>query len=128
MEAKQQAISTPNAAPPAGPYNQGVRYGNLIFTASVGTRRPGQPDPAPDDFKGQVARTLDNLKAILEAGGSSLDNVIHVTAYLRDRSKFAEMNEVYKTYFTGTLPARSLVFIADGGPVSFDAVAFVPGS
>jgi 2-iminobutanoate/2-iminopropanoate deaminase len=121
----KQAISTSNAAPPGGPYSQGIRWGNLIFTASVGSRRPGQPDPAPDDFEAQVANTLENLKAILEAGGSSLDNVLKVTAYLRDRSKFEQMNEVYRRYFTGTPPARALVLVADGGPISFDAVAFV---
>ncbi len=121
----RQAISTPNAAPPAGPYNQGVRWDRLIFTASVASRRPGQPDPAPDDYRAHAGRALDNLKAILEAGGSSLDNVLKVTLYLRDRSRFGEVNEVYQTYFRGTLPARSLVIVADGSPVSFDAIAFV---
>jgi 2-iminobutanoate/2-iminopropanoate deaminase len=121
----KQAISTPKAAPPGGPYNQGIRWGNLVFTASVGSRRPGQPDPAPEDFKAHVANALENVKAILEAGGSSLDNVLKVTAYLRDRSKFEEMNEVYRRYFAGTLPARALVLVADGGPIAFDAIAFV---
>jgi 2-iminobutanoate/2-iminopropanoate deaminase len=122
---EQKAISTTNAAPPAGPYNQGIRWGNMVFTASVGSKRPGQPDPSPDDFKAHTVAALENLKAILEAGGSSLDRVVKVTVYIRDIGKYAELNEVYKQYFTGTLPARAIVIVAGGGPIGFDAIGYV---
>lgn len=123
----QEPISTDKANPPYGPYNQGVRWGNLIFTASVSGRRPGQPEPSPDDVRGTAAGALENIRDILEAGGSSLAHVLKVTAYLRDMDDYAAMNEVYVRYFTGVLPARTLVTTPGSrGPVSFDAIAHVP--
>jgi 2-iminobutanoate/2-iminopropanoate deaminase len=122
-----EPISTAKANPPYGPYNQGIRWGNLIFTASVSGRRPGRPEPAPDDVRAHAAGALENIRDILEAGGSSLDCVLKVTAYLRDMADYNAMNEVYVQYFTGVLPARSLVPVPGArGPVSFDAIAYVP--
>ncbi|MBI3976692.1 MAG: reactive intermediate/imine deaminase [Chloroflexi bacterium] len=123
---EKHAVRTDRAAPPAGPYNQAVRWGNLVFTASVGGRRPGQ-EPAPDaDIRAHTANALENLKAILEAAGSSLDNVLKITAYLRDMNDFDAMNEVYRRYITGVLPARALVSVPGyRSPVAFDAIAFV---
>jgi 2-iminobutanoate/2-iminopropanoate deaminase len=123
----QQPISTDKANPPYGPYNQGVRWGNLIFTASVSGKRPGRDEPPPDDVRAHAAGALENIRDILEAGGSSLDRVLKVTAYLRDMADYAAMNEVYVRYFTGVLPARTLVTTPGSrGPVSFDAIAYVP--
>ena len=126
---RQEAISTDRAVRPAGPYSQGVRWENLIFTASVGTRDPktGQDAPA-DDVAAGARNALENVKAIVEAGGGSLETVLKVTLYLRDFANFAAVNEVYKTYFTGpVLPVRSLV-VLPGSPsaVSFDAIAYRP--
>lgn len=125
----KQAVQTPHAAPPGGPYSQAVRWGNLVFTASVTGRRPGQPLPAETDIKAHVANALENLKAILEAAGTSLDNVLKVTVYLRDMADFEAMNEVYRQYFTDVLPARALVTVPGyRSPVAFDAIAFIPES
>lgn len=125
---EHEAISTANANPPYGPYSQGVRWGNLIFTASVAGRRPGQPDPAPDDVRAHTRGCLENIRDVLEAGGSSLDCVVKVTAYLRDMADYDGMNEVYREFFTGVLPARSLVPVPGSrGPVSFDAIGYIPG-
>jgi 2-iminobutanoate/2-iminopropanoate deaminase len=123
----QEPISTSKANPPYGPYSQGVRWGGLIFTASVSGRRPGQPEPPPDDVRAHAAGALENIRDILEAGGSSLAHVLKVTAYLRDMADYDAMNEVYVRSFTGVLPARSLVMTPTArGPVSFDAIAAVP--
>jgi 2-iminobutanoate/2-iminopropanoate deaminase len=125
---KQQAVSTDRAAPPAGPYNQAVRWGDLVFTASVGSSRPGEQPPDARDVRAHTANALENLKAILEAAGSSLDNVVKVSAYLRDMGDYQAMNEVYRQYFTGVLPARTLV-VVPGSPslIGFDAIGFVAG-
>jgi 2-iminobutanoate/2-iminopropanoate deaminase len=123
---RQQPIATDQAAAPFGPYNQGIRWGDLIFTASVGSQRPGQEMPAQDDIRAHVAAALENIKAIVEAGGGSLDTVLRVTVYLRDMNDYAALNEVYTTYFTGTLPARSMVSTPGARwPVGFDAIAHV---
>jgi len=126
----QQAIATDRAAPPGGPYNQGVRWGDLIFTASVGPRNPKLGDLPPDDVRAAARGALENIKAIVEAGGGSLATVLKVTLYLRDPADFNAVNEVYRTYFTGpVLPARSLVPVPGARtPVSFDAIAYrLPG-
>jgi len=124
----KEQIRTDKAHPPIGPYSQGVRWDRLIFTASVGTNNP-QFGPAPaGDVKAAARNALENLKAILEAGGSSLDNVLKVTFYIRDMNDFAAINEVYSQYFANEpRPARALVPVAGmRGPLSFDAIAFVP--
>ncbi len=124
---EQQAISTNRAAPPAGPYHQGIRWERLVFTASVGSQRPGQEPPPADDVRAHTTNALDNLRAILEAAGTSLACVLKVTAYLRDMDDYTAMNDVYRQYFTGVLPARALVSVPGArGPIGFDAIAYLP--
>lgn len=123
----QEAIVTDKANPPYGPYSQGIRWENLIFTASVSGRRPGQPEPPPDDVRAHARGCLENIRDVVEAGGSSLACVLKVTAYLRDMNDYDAMNEVYQQFFSAPLPARSLVPVPGSrGPVSFDAVAYRP--
>ena len=120
------AISTDRATPPAGPYNQGIRWNNLVYTASVSTRHPTLGVPTEGDAREAARNALENLRAILEAGGSDLDHVLHVTLYLNDFDDYAAVNEVYATYFTGILPARSLIRAGGArGGCSFDAVGYV---
>ena len=124
---EHQAISTNKANPPAGPYNQGIKWNNLVYTASVAARHPVFGVAPEGDVRAAARNALENIKAILEAGGSDLDHVLHVTLYINDIEDFAAINEVYETYFTGIRPARSLVRV--GGPrgtCSFDAVGYVP--
>jgi 2-iminobutanoate/2-iminopropanoate deaminase len=124
----KEQIKTDKAHPPIGPYSQGIRWERLIFTASVPTTNP-QFGAAPEgDVKAAARNALENLKAILEAGGSSLDNVLKVTFYIRDMGDFAAINEVYSQYFASEpRPARALVPVATSrSPVSFDAIAFGP--
>jgi 2-iminobutanoate/2-iminopropanoate deaminase len=123
---EQVAIATERANPPAGPYNQGVRWGDLIFTASVAPRNPQLGEPAAGDVRAAARGALENVKAIVEAGGGSLETVLKVTLYLRDMADFGAVNEVYRTYFTGpVLPARAPVPVPGANsPVSFDAIAY----
>ena len=123
---EQVAIVTDRANPPAGPYNQGVRWGDLIFTASVAPRNPQMGEPPAGDVRAAARGALENVKAIVEAGGGSLATVLKVTLYLRDMADFGAVNEVYRTYFNGpVLPARALVPVPGANsPVSFDAIAY----
>lgn len=120
------AISTDRANPPGGPYSQGVRWQDLIFTASVVPRNPQLGDPPEGDVRAAARGALENVKAIVEAGGGGLDTVLKVTLYLRDMADFTAVNEVYQQYFTGPLlPARSLIAVPGArSPVSFDAIAY----
>jgi len=124
----KQGIGTDRAAAPIGPYSQGIRWDRLVFTASVPTSNPAF-GPAPEgDVRAATRNALENLKAILEAGGSSLDHVLKVTLYIRDMQDFEAVNEVYRRYFAAEpRPVRSLVAVASArSPVSFDAIGYVP--
>ena len=108
-------ISTDGAPAAIGPYAQGVRVGNLIFTAGQGGLDPVTGQVVPGGIKEQTERTIANLKAVLEAGGSSLGQVVKATVFLKDINDFAAMNAVYASFFeidSDTLPARTTVEVA----------------
>lgn len=107
----KEIISTENAPGAIGPYSQGVKVGDLVYTS-------GQLpiDMATGelvlDAKGATKASLDNVKAILEAAGTSMDKVFKTTVFVRDLNDFNDVNEVYATYFEGNPPARSCVQVA----------------
>jgi 2-iminobutanoate/2-iminopropanoate deaminase len=103
------AITTDHAPKPVGPYSQAIIEGDFIFLAGQGPGNPltGQLDRG--DVKHETRQTLENIKAVLEAAGSSLDKVVKCNVYLRDINDFAGMNEVYATYFTAPPPARTTI-------------------
>jgi 2-iminobutanoate/2-iminopropanoate deaminase len=99
------------AAPAAiGPYSQAFVSGGFIFTSGQIPLSPESGEVAGGDIKGQTDQVIRNLKAVLEAGGSSLEKVIKTTCFLSDMANFAAFNEVYARYFTGK-PARSTVAV-----------------
>ena len=98
-----------NKAPAAiGPYSQGLTLGNLIFTSGQIPLNPQTGVLMGNDIKEQTHRVCQNLKAVLEASGSSLENTVKTVCYLSDMTNFSEFNEVYAQYFTQK-PARSCV-------------------
>jgi 2-iminobutanoate/2-iminopropanoate deaminase len=108
-------ITTDGAPAAIGPYAQGVRVGNLIFTAGQGALDPITGQVVAGGIKEQTERTIENLKAILEAGGSSLGQVVKATVFMKDLNDFAAMNAVYSSYFgtdDETLPARTTVEVS----------------
>jgi 2-iminobutanoate/2-iminopropanoate deaminase len=108
-------ISTDGAPAAIGPYAQGVRVGNLIFTAGQGGLDPITGQVVSGGIKEQTERTIANLKAVLEAGGSSLGQVVKATVFLKDINDFAAMNAVYASFFesdSDTLPARTTLEVA----------------
>jgi 2-iminobutanoate/2-iminopropanoate deaminase len=109
------AIAT-NAAPAAiGPYSQGVRAGNLVFTAGQIALDPATQQVIAPGITEQTTRVLENLKAILEAAGSSLAQVVKATVFLKDFNDFAAMNAVYGAYLAAegvVPPARTTVEVS----------------
>ncbi|MDE6342740.1 MAG: RidA family protein [Muribaculaceae bacterium] len=98
-------IDTPKAPGAIGPYSQAVKAGNLIFVSGQLPINPAD-GTMPDDIKSQTRRSIDNAKAILEAGGATLADVVKTTVFLADMSLFGAMNEVYAEYFSAPYPAR----------------------
>ena len=105
----KEIISTEKGPKAIGPYSQAVKANGFIFTAGQISLDPATGQIVEGDVARQTARVLDNLKAILEAGGSSLDQAVKATVYLKDMNDFAAMNEVYGRYFAKNPPSRSTV-------------------
>jgi 2-iminobutanoate/2-iminopropanoate deaminase len=115
------------AAPKAiGPYSQAVKVGDFIYTAGQGGMDPKTSEIVPGGIEAETRQVLTNLKNILEATGSSMDQVVKTTVYLRDMQDFSAMNSVYATFFPTNPPARTTVQAAAlprGIAVEIDAVA-----
>jgi 2-iminobutanoate/2-iminopropanoate deaminase len=103
------AINTEHAPRPVGPYSQAIIEGDFIFLAGQGPGNPVTGQLEFGDVASETRRTFENIKAVLEAAGSSLDKVVKCNVYLRDMKDFAAMNEVYATYFTAPYPARTTI-------------------
>jgi 2-iminobutanoate/2-iminopropanoate deaminase len=122
----KQQITTTTGASPMGAYSQGLRAGDFIFVSGQGPIDPATGKIAGDTIEEQTARTLDNLKAILEAGRATMADVVKVTAHLTDLSNFAAYNKVYATYFPDPKPVRTTVGSQLLGMlVEIDAIAYV---
>ncbi|MEU5877157.1 RidA family protein [Spirillospora sp. NPDC047279] len=128
------AIRTDAAPPPLPVYSQGVRKGPLLQVSGQGSMEPGTGAFVHEgDVKAQTRRTLENVKAILEAGGAGIDDVVMFRCYLTRREDFPLMNEVYEEFVkehspSGVLPARTTVFVDLPLPemlVEIDALAAV---
>ena len=104
-----QVVRTPNAPNPVGPYSQARIAGNTIYVAGQGPINPKTGQVEIGTIQEQATLTFENIKAILEAGGFSMSDVVKVTAYLTDLGDFAKYNEVYKKYFSEPYPARATV-------------------
>jgi 2-iminobutanoate/2-iminopropanoate deaminase len=110
-----KTVIATNGAPAAiGPYSQAMRTGNLIFTAGQIALDPATQQVVAGGITEQTTRVLENLKAVLEAGGSSLDRVVKANVYLTSLDNFAAMNEVYAKYLgtQGPPPARTTIEIS----------------
>jgi len=107
-----EAVSTPAAPKPAGPYSQGIRVGQLLFVAGQIPVHPESGDVVQGDIRAQTRQALVNLGAILSASGGSYANVVRTTVFLSDLNDFAAMNDVYGTFFNAPHPARSTVQVA----------------
>lgn len=105
----KQIISTEQAPQAIGPYSQAVVSNGLAFVSGQIPLDPATGSLVDGDITDQTARVLENLKAVLEACGSSLGNVVKTTVYLKDMGEFARMNDVYARYFPENPPARATV-------------------
>lgn len=104
-------ISTQGAPGAIGPYSQAIKIGNLVFTSG---QLPIDPSTGAlvEDIKEATRTSLENVKAILEEAGTSLDKVVKTLVFLKDMNDFAAVNEIYASYFTENPPARSCVEVA----------------
>ena len=122
----RKTVTAEEGPRPAGPYSHAVVSGGFVFISGQGPVNP-ETGTMPDAFADQVRETLKNVRTILEAAGSSLDEVVKVNAYVTDLTRFQEFNEVYKEFFTHDPPARTTVGTSLlGFLVEIDCIAAVP--
>ena len=115
MAIDKQQIRTTDAPAAIGPYSQGVRIGNFVYTSGQVALDPASGAMAPGGVTEQTVRVIENLKAVLTAAGAQLSQVIKTTVFLKNMGDFGAMNEVYARYFAGegvVPPARSTVEVA----------------
>jgi 2-iminobutanoate/2-iminopropanoate deaminase len=123
---KKTIIKPAKGAPAVGPYNHGVRIGDMLFCAGQIPIEPGTGNLVSGDIKAQTERVLENVKIILEDQKLSFANVVKSTVFLTNLADFAGMNEVYAKYFTADFPARSTIQVAalpKGAIVEIEVVA-----
>lgn len=119
-------VSTTKAPQAIGPYSQGMKVGNMVFTSGQLGIDPNTGNFVNDTIQNETKQALANLKAVLEEAGASLNDVVKVTVFIKDMNQFALINEVYSTYFNEHKPARSCVEVArlpKDGNVELEAVA-----
>jgi 2-iminobutanoate/2-iminopropanoate deaminase len=122
----RDVIHTRGAPAAVGPYSQAIRAGGFIYTAGQLALDPASGQLVGETIEEQTRRVLENLKAVLEAGGSGMDRVVKTTVFITDLSHFPRMNAVYAEYFPTEPPARSTVPVASlplGSLVEIECVA-----
>ncbi len=126
--AEKEAVRTEEAPAPfqGAPYSQAIRAGGLVFVSGQVALTPGASEPTGTDVGEQTEQVFANLRAILEAAGSSLDRVVKTTVYLRSLDDFPAMNDVYRRHAGEVPPARATVEVSAlpaGALVEIDAIA-----
>lgn len=126
----RQIIHTNQAPAAIGPYSQAVRAGNTVYFSGQIPLDPATGDLVEGDISAQARRSFDNLKAVAEAAGGSLDEIVRLGLYLTDLSQFAAVNAVMQEYFSAPFPARSTIEVSGlprGALFEVDAVMVLGG-
>ena len=105
----KEVVLTARGPKPIGPYSQAIKSNGFLFVSGQIALDPQSGEFVGTDVRQQTERVLENLKAILEAAGSSLKHVVKTTVFLKDMNDFPAMNETYARYFNTTPPARSTI-------------------
>ena len=105
----RELVTAAGAARAIGPYSPALKAGNLLFLSGSIPLDPVSGQVVAGDITAQTRRVMDNIKALLEAGGANFSNVVRTTVFMVDLGEFAAMNEIYAGYFSAPYPARSTV-------------------
>ncbi|MBI1882976.1 MAG: RidA family protein [Chlamydiae bacterium] len=122
----KKIISTAHAPIPVGPYSQGIQTNSLLFVSGQIPMDPVSGKMVLGSIQDQVERVLENVKAIVEAAGGNLSNVVKTTIFLKDLKNFEAVNQVYSEYFGESKPARSTVEVSQlpkGAEMEIEAIA-----
>ena len=109
---KKEIINTEKAPAALGPYSKAIKTGNTIYVSGQIPLIPETMEIISDDVQEQTKQSLENVKAVLEAAGATLNDVVKASVFIKDMNDFAKINEIYATYFTENNPARACVEVA----------------
>lgn len=109
---KKEIINTEKAPAALGPYSQAIKAGNTIYVSGQIPLIPETMEIISDDVQEQTKQSLENVKAVLEAAGATLNDVVKASVFIKDMNDFAKINEIYATYFTENKPARACIEVA----------------
>lgn len=126
---EKKCITVEKAPAALGPYSHAVAVGNLLFISGQGPIHADGSGILKGTFDEEARLTLDNVKAVLEGAGSSLDGVVKVTIFLKDMDNFADLNGIYKEYFPENCPARSCIQagrLPGDFQIEIEAIALIP--
>ena len=124
----RQIINTANAPAAIGPYSQAVRAGSTVYFSGQIPLDPATGEIVAGDVADQARRAFDNLKAVAEEAGGSLDKIVRLGLYLTDLGEFAKVNAVMQEYFQAPFPARSTIEVSGlpkGAAVEVDAIMII---
>ena len=122
----KKQVNAKNAAPPAGAYSPGLIAGDFVFVSGQGPLDPATGKIAGETIEEQTERVLENVKAVLEAAGASMSDVVKVAVHLSDLANFQRFNQVYATFFPDPKPTRTTVGSQlPGILVEIDAIAYI---
>ncbi|HCO18572.1 RidA family protein [Gudongella oleilytica] len=125
---KIEYLATEKAPAAVGPYSQGIKAGQFVFTSGQLPLDPKTGQLVQDDIQTATRVALENVKAVLAASGATLEDVVKVTVFVKDMNDFGKINEVYAEFFANHKPARSLVEVArlpKDGVIEIEAVAAI---
>jgi 2-iminobutanoate/2-iminopropanoate deaminase len=128
---KKEVVIPKGGSKPLAPYSPGIRAGNFVFSSGQIALDPATGKLVEGGVEAETRQALTNLKAVLEAAGSGLDQVVKVTVFLNDINDYGAVNEVYGTFFTQDPPARSAFQVGNlpiGALVEIEAIALVKES
>lgn len=126
--ASKQIVKSDKTPKAIGPYSVANRFGDLVFTAGQLGLNPVTMELVPGGIEAETRQALTNIKNVLEAAGSSMQNVVKTTVFLRDMNDFAKMNAIYAEFFQDNYPARTTVQVAalpKNGAVEIEAIAVI---
>lgn len=124
----KNAIQTERAPAAIGPYSQAIKVGNTVYLSGQIPLNPVNQELVKGDMTAQATQVFENLKAVAEAAGGSLDSIVRISIYLTDLTHFPVVNEVMKHYFKAPFPARSTIGVAElpkGAAVEADAIMVI---
>jgi len=127
-ESRIEIIHTTKGPKPVGPYSQGILADCFLFISGQIPVDPETGKLVSDDFEAAARRVLENVKAIVEAAGGSMDDIVKVTVYMTDLGLFQEFNKVYSEYFRDRKPARAVIGVARlplDAPLEMEAIAYL---